>query len=257
MCTIRVFSRLSVTPSFPRLFVAWARAELASARGRQVTTQSSAHRVSWYPLCLISLSKGVSRILLSSGDSTPQTQKVTSALIAGLHSIVLVVCLICASKGNIHMTDVAIDRCAEGGTSQCGPQVARARAERGGSCLVVVAPVRNVAPSGLPIHRRGPVDRPTGAGCRGGDGSDVQAAARPGGRGPGAGGGRRNDDQRHGQPSAAGVSRRSRQQWLNGAAMIAVSNSSTRLTVSSPSSWSRSTGSWFQNGFVPLASIRA
>ena len=39
--------------------------------------------------------------------------------------------------------------------------------------------------------------------------------------------------------------------------MIAVSNSSTRLTVSSPSSWSRSTGSWFQNGFVPLASIRA
>src|SRR5580700_7540306 len=58
MCTIRVFSRLSVTPSFPRIFVAWARAELASARVRQVTTQSSAHRVSWYPLCLISLSKG-------------------------------------------------------------------------------------------------------------------------------------------------------------------------------------------------------
>src|SRR5215831_10614420 len=26
-------------------------------------------------------------------------------------------------KGNIHMTDVAIDRCAEGGTSQCGPQL--------------------------------------------------------------------------------------------------------------------------------------
>src|SRR5438552_3882077 len=64
--------------------------------------------------------------------------------------------------------------------SQCGSQVARARAERGGSCLVGVAPVRNVAPSGLPIHRRGPVHRPTGAGCRGGDGSDVQAAAQPG-----------------------------------------------------------------------------
>src|SRR6201993_252281 len=62
------------------------------------------------------------------------------------------------------MTDVAIDRCAEGGTSQCGPQVARAGAERGGSCLVVVAPVHNVAPSGLSIHRGGPVDRPTGAG---------------------------------------------------------------------------------------------
>src|ERR1700757_1246376 len=77
------------------------------------------------------------------------------------------------------MTDVAIDRCAEGGTSQCGPQVARARAERGGGCLVVVAPVRNVAPSGLPIHRRGPVDRPTSAGCRDGDSSDVQAAAQP------------------------------------------------------------------------------
>ena len=43
----------------------------ASARVRQVTTQSSAHRVSWYPCCLISLSKGVSRILLSSGEMTP------------------------------------------------------------------------------------------------------------------------------------------------------------------------------------------
>src|SRR5215469_10687635 len=123
--------------------------------------------------------------------------------------------------------------------------------------LVVVAPVRNVAPSGIPIHRGGPVDGPTGAGCRGGDGGDVQAAAQPGGRSPGTGGGRRNDDQRHGEPCAAGVSRRSRRQWLNGAAMIAASNSSMRLTVSSVSSWSRSTGSWFQNGFVPLASIRA
>src|SRR5215472_6920393 len=120
------------------------------------------------------------------------------------------------------MTDGAVDRCAEGGTSQCGSQVARAWAEREGGCLVVVAPVRNVAPSGLPIHRGGPVDRPTGAGCRGGDGGDVQAAAQPGGRGPGTGGGRRNDDQRHGEPSAAGVSRRSRRQWLNAVAMISV-----------------------------------
>src|SRR5205085_6666347 len=124
----------------------------------------------------------------------------------------------------MYMTDGAIDRCAEGGTSQCGPQVARARAERGGSCLVVVAPVHNVAPSGLSIHRGGPVDRPTGAGCRDGDGSDVQAAAQPGGCGPGAGGGRRSDDQRHGEPSATGVSRRSRRQWLNDAAMIAATN---------------------------------
>src|SRR6201985_1428411 len=155
------------------------------------------------------------------------------------------------------MTDVAIDRCAEGGSSQCGPQVARARAERGGSCLVVVAPVRNVAPSGLPIHRTGPVDGSTGAGCGDGDGSDVQAAAQPGGCGPGAGGGRRNDDQRHGQPSAAGVSRRSRRPWLNDEAMIGASTSSMRLTVSSPSSWGRSMRSWCQNGFVPLASITA
>src|SRR5215468_1424891 len=188
---------------------------------------------------------------------TPRTQKVTSALIARLRSIVLVVCLICASKGNTHMTDGAIDRCAKGGTSQCGPQVARAWAERGGGCLVVVAPVRNVAPSGLSIHRGGPVDRPTGAGCRAGDGSDIQASAQPGGRRPGTGGGRKNDDQRHGEPGAAGVSRRSRRQWLNGAAMIAASNSSMRSTVSSPSSWSRSTGSWSQNGFVRLAPIRA
>ena len=43
----------------------------ASARVRQVTTQSSAHRVSLYPCRLISLSKGVSRILLSSGETTP------------------------------------------------------------------------------------------------------------------------------------------------------------------------------------------
>src|SRR6201998_443315 len=154
------------------------------------------------------------------------------------------------------MTDVAIDRCAEGRTFQCGPQVARARAERGGGCLVVSRPVRNVAPSCLSIHRRGPVDRPTGAGCRDRDSSDVQAAAQPSGRGPSAGGGRRNNDQRHGGPSAAGVSRRSRRQWLNGAAMIAASNSSMRLTVSSASSWSRSTGSWSRNGFAPLAPIR-
>src|SRR5215471_5363140 len=192
----------------------------------------------------------------SSGEREGR-RRAGSSLPERLRSIVLVVCLICASKGNIHMTDVAIDRCAEGGTSQCGPQVARARAERGGGCLVVVAPVRNVAPSGLPIHRRGPLDRPTGAGCRDGDSSDVQAAAQPSGRGPSAGGGRRNNDQRHGGPSAAGVSRRRRRQWLNGAAVIAASNSSMRLTVSSPSSWSRSMGSWFQNGFVPLASIRA
>src|ERR1700749_1769530 len=154
------------------------------------------------------------------------------------------------------MTDGAIDRCAEGGTSQCRPQVARAWAERGGGCLVNVAPVRNFAPSGLPIPRGGPVDRQTGAGCRGG-GGDFQVPAQPGGRGPGAGGGRRNDDQRHGEPSAAGVSRRSRRQWLKGAAMIAASNSSMRLTVSSASSWGRSTRSWCQNGFVPLASITA
>src|SRR5215469_11566812 len=157
----------------------------------------------------------------------------------------------------MYMADGAIDRCAEGETSQCGPQVARAWAERGGGCLVVVAPVRNVAPSGLSIHRGGPVDRPTGAGCRAGDGSDIQASAQPGGRRPGTGGGRKNDDQRHGEPGAAGVSRRSRRQWLNGAAMIAASNSSMRSTVSSPSSWSRSTGSWSQNGFVRLAPIRA
>src|SRR2546423_6182025 len=155
------------------------------------------------------------------------------------------------------MTDGAVGRCAKGGTSQCRPQVARVWAERGGGCLVNVASVRNVAPSGLPIHRGGPVDRPTGAGCRGGDGGDVQASARPGGRGPGAGGGRRNDDQRHGEPGVAGGSRRSRRQWLNGAAMIAASNSSIRLTVSSPSSWSRSTESWSRNGFAPLAPIRA
>src|SRR4029077_10419907 len=47
----------------------------------------------------------------------------------------------------MYMANGAIDRCTEGGTSQCGPQVARAGAERGGGCLVVVAPVRNVAPS--------------------------------------------------------------------------------------------------------------
>ena len=35
------------------------------------------------------------------------------------------------------MADGAIERCAEGGTSQCGPQVARARAERGEAALSV------------------------------------------------------------------------------------------------------------------------
>jgi hypothetical protein len=32
----------------------------------------------------------------------------------------------------MHMTDGAVDRCAEGGTSQCRPQVARAWAKPGG-----------------------------------------------------------------------------------------------------------------------------
>src|SRR5260370_28028244 len=122
------------------------------------------------------------------------------------------------------MTDGAIGGCAEGETSQCGPQVARAGAERGGGCLVVVAPVHNVAPSGLSIHRGSPVDRPTGAGCRNGDGSDVQATAQPGGRGPSAGGGRRNDDQPDCEPVAAGVSRRTRPQWLNGVDLLPASN---------------------------------
>src|SRR5262249_25413841 len=50
MCTIRVFARLSATPSCSRIFTARAKACSASARVRQVTTQSSAPRVSWYPL---------------------------------------------------------------------------------------------------------------------------------------------------------------------------------------------------------------
>src|SRR5271166_1863712 len=124
--------------------------------------------------------------------------------------------LICASKSNTYMTDVAIDRGAEGGTAQCGPCVARGWAERGGGCLVVVAPVRDVASSSLSIRRGGPDDRPPGRGCRTDGGGDVQASAEPGRRRSGAGGGRRDDDQRHGEPG------------------IAASNSSTPSTVSSP-----------------------
>src|SRR5271166_7092220 len=97
--------------------------------------------------------------------------------------------LICVSKGNILMTHVAIDRSAEGGTAQCGPWVARGWAERGGGCLVVVAPVRNVASSGLSIHRGGPDDRPPSRGCRTDGGGDVQASTEPGRRHSGAGGG--------------------------------------------------------------------
>src|SRR5579863_299711 len=103
------------------------------------------------------------------------------------------------------MTYGAIDRSAEGGTSQCGSRVARAWAERGGGCLVVVAPVRNFAPSGLPVHRGVPIDRPPGPGCRASDGGDVQASAELGGCRPRASGGGRNDDQRDGEPGTAGV----------------------------------------------------
>src|SRR5215471_10914525 len=103
--------------------------------------------------------------------------------------------LICASKGNTYMSYAAIDRSAEGGASQCGPWVARGWAERDGGCLVVVAPVRNVAPSGLSVHRGGPDDRPAGGGCRAGGGGDVQASSEPGRRHPGSSGGRRDDDQ--------------------------------------------------------------
>ena len=45
-CTIRVFCGLSVTPSGLREFVAAASAACASAADSQVTTQSSAYRVS-------------------------------------------------------------------------------------------------------------------------------------------------------------------------------------------------------------------
>jgi len=44
---------------------------------QQVITQSSAYRVSWYPLRRISRSNGVRSILLSKGETTPWTQKVT------------------------------------------------------------------------------------------------------------------------------------------------------------------------------------
>ena len=56
---------------------------------------------------------------------------------------------------------------------------------------------------------------------------------------------------------AASVSRRSRRQWLSGAAMIAASNFSTPSTVSSPSNSSRSTRSWSRNRSGPSAPIRA
>jgi hypothetical protein len=46
----------------------------------QVTTQSSAYLVSWYPLRRISRSNGVRRMLLSKGEATPLTQKVISNL---------------------------------------------------------------------------------------------------------------------------------------------------------------------------------
>jgi hypothetical protein len=47
--TIRVFSRLSVTPSVLKILLARVKACSASTRVRQVTTQSSAQRVSRHP----------------------------------------------------------------------------------------------------------------------------------------------------------------------------------------------------------------
>ena len=100
-------------------------------------------------------------------------------------------------------------------------------------------------------------DRSPSRGCRADGGGDVQAPTEPGRRHSGAGGGRRDDDQRHGEPGAARVSRRSRRQWLSHAGMIAASNSSMPSTVSSPSNWSGSTRFWSQNRSAPSAPIRA
>jgi hypothetical protein len=122
--------------------------------------------------------------------------------------------------------------------------------EHGGGCLVVVAPVRNFTPPGLPLHRGGPVDRPASAGCRTSDRGDIQASAEFSRRHPCAGGNARNDDQRDGEPGAAGVPRRSRRQWLNGAAMSAACISNVSSIVSSPSNWSRCTRYWSQSGSV-------
>ena len=170
--------------------------------------------------------------------------------------IVLVLCLICALKGNINMTYATIDSRGEGGTSECGLGVARAGTKCGGGGFVIVARVRDVAPTGVSIRRGGPSDGPAGSDCRAGDGGNVQATAQSGRCRSGACDGGRNDDQRYGEPGAAGVSRRSRRQWLTGAAMIAASISSMPSTVSSPSNWSRSTDYWFQSGFVPSAPSR-
>ena len=61
---------LARPPTRPVIVATLMRTSRSTSR-QGYTTQSSAHRVSRYPWCRISLSKGVSRILLSIGEMTP------------------------------------------------------------------------------------------------------------------------------------------------------------------------------------------
>lgn len=186
------------------------------------------------------------------GVMTPRTQKVTSSLTGRWRLIGSKPGLTCDANGNIYMTYGAIDRFADGRTSQRCPWVARARAQRPGGVCVYVASIRPLAPSSVPLPAGSAVAARAGgaAGARGP--GDLQAAAASGESPSPAGRRRWHDPQRDG---GAGLGRLSGRggPWRLGMARSRSSSSNTLSTACSDPSWSRSMRSWCPNSAASSA----
>lgn len=185
-------------------------------------------------------------------ELTPRTQKVTSSLTGRWRLIGSKPGLTCDANGNIYMTYGAIDRFADGRTSQRCPWVARARAQRPGGVCVYVASIRPLAPSSVPLPAGSAVAARAGgaAGARGP--GDLQAAAASGESPSPAGRRRWHDPQRDG---GAGLGRLSGRggPWRLGMARSRSSSSNTLSTACSDPSWSRSMRSWCPNSAASSA----
>src|SRR6266404_3109758 len=177
----------------------------------------------------------------SSGESTPWTQKVTSALSGPSWIGVPDLCLICVVKSNTIMSYGAIDPGAESRAGEGGAGVARTGDQHGGSGCRLVARFWSVAASSLPLSRRGSGGRVSTCGRRS-LGDDY--AQDPEQHCTGVAGllrDQRADDERDRTTRHNGVSVGSAWTWLSGGTSV-TSVSNIPLTVCSSPSSNRSIG---------------
>ena len=188
----------------------------------------------------------------NNGLMTPRTQKVTSSLTGRWRLIGSKPGLTCDANGNIYMTYGAIDRFADGRTSQRCPWVARARAQRPGGVCVFVTSIRPLAPSSVPLPAGSAVATRAGgaAGARGP--GDLQAAAESGESPSPAGRRRWHDPQRDGGAGLVRLSGRGGP-WRLGMVSSRSSSSNMLSTACSGPSWSRFMRSWCPNNAAASA----